>query len=241
MNCTNIERLATLWIGAFVGAFSLHIALGALFYFQNAGVSGGTLAPVVMLTFAEEIIHPNVDTTLEEQQLEESQPEVLELEESKLEELESEEPELEKLQPEESHIVEKNDFIAPKPLKKSLPPKILPKPVAKQYKEKIARSSAVRSVENNALLAQWVAKVQEQLERQKNYVVDQRTSNVKGTVQLEFRVHEQGNIFAGRIALSSGDPELDRLAMEVLQRVGVFPPPPLSMVNKTIRVSLIFS
>lgn len=75
----------------------------------------------------------------------------------------------------------------------------------------------------------------------KNYVIGQRTSGAKGTVKLEFRVHEQGNIFSSRVVVSAGDPALDRLAMVALQRVGFFPPPPPSKVNKIIRVSLIFS
>lgn len=62
------------------------------------------------------------------------------------------------------------------------------------------------------------------IRKAKNYVVGQRTSRAKGTVKLEFRVHERGGIFSSRVVVSAGDPELDRLAMAALQRVGSFPP-----------------
>ncbi|WP_375617147.1 energy transducer TonB, partial [Bartonella sp. AP58NXGY] len=125
--------------------------------------------------------------------------------------------------------------------KKAIPKTVVKKPSVKSVRSVAARQSGSTAGLENMVLMEWLAKVQSQLERQKNYVVGQRTSRTKGTVKLEFRVHERGGIFSSRVVVSAGDPELDRLAMAALQRVGSFPPPPPSKVNKTIRVSLIFS
>ncbi|WP_254493768.1 energy transducer TonB [Bartonella sp. B1099] len=259
MNFANTRQLSTLWIGAFVGALSLHIVLGAQFYFRKTGVSNGMLSSTVMLTLAQESVYMDADrdssnpdhntdlsnvstkSELLQPDLAEQEPEILET---------ADEIQPEKLQ----HTVEKDDFTV-KSLEESLPQKVedkifekktKPKTVVKQSSVKVARSSTARQSGStagleNMVLMEWLAKVQSQLEKQKNYVVGQRTSRAKGMVKLEFRVHEQGNIFSSRVVVSAGDPELDRLAMAALQRIGSFPPPPPSKVNKTIRVSLIFS
>ncbi|WP_375684941.1 cell envelope integrity protein TolA [Bartonella sp. TT110JLCBS] len=256
MNFANTKQLLTLWIGAFVGAFFLHILLGAQFYFQSTGVSNDLLSSEIMLTFVQETVHSDVDTDLPDIHTESdinTEPEVLQsdLLEKESEELES----VAEVQPEEpQHMVEQDDL---KPLEEAFLQKVehkafikktipMPKAVVKRFNAKAVRSSSTNKGSGTAgaediLLMEWLAKVQSQLERQKNYIVGQRTSRTKGTVKLEFMVHEQGSIFSSRVAVSAGDPELDRLAMAALQRIGSFPPPPPSKVNKTIRVSLIFS
>ncbi|KZM37866.1 energy transducer TonB [Bartonella bacilliformis] len=266
MNDAITERLSTLWVGAFIVALSLHVALGVQFYFQNVGAHNYIVSPSIMLAFEQEIIHPDlsIDTDLEvlqddfvkldhdmlEPVLHETQPEEF----SPLEETLSSEKfqSTEELQ----SITEKNDFMVPKPLKKSSPLEREQENIIQKsssvLKAKIRKSdektidSFTSSKQNNAealddaLSKKWLAEVQAQLERQKKYIMRQRIRRVKGVVRLEFKVHEQGNIFASRIALSSGDQELDRLAMAALRRV-VVPPPPLSKMNETIRVFLIFN
>lgn len=259
MNFANTRQLSTLWMVAFVGALSLHIALGTQFYFRKAGVSKGGLSSTVILTLAQESVY--LDADIDQSNLDNdidlsnasTKPELLQPD------LSEQEPEISEtvddIQPEESqHSVEKDDFTV-KSLEESLPQKVedkifekktIPKTVVKKPSVKAVHSLNARQSGSTVgfedmMLMEWLAKVQSQLERQKNYVVGQRTSRAKGTVKLEFRVHERGGIFSSRVVVSAGDPELDRLAMAALQRVGAFPPPPPSKVNKIIRVSLIFS
>lgn len=253
MNFANTRQLLTLWICAFICAFSLHIILGAQFYFRSTGVSNAMLSPGVMLTFVQEITYPDIDTDLLDVSIEPEmlQPDFVEQESELLETVD-------KVPPEElQQNVEKDDFSVLKSLEEPLSQKIehkilakrlvpMPKSVVKQSNIKSIRSSISSqggdmAAREDALLIEWLAKVQSQLEMQKKYVVGQRISRATGTVKLEFRVHEQGNIFSSRVVVSAGDPELDRLAMAALRRVGSFPPPPASKVNKVIRVSLIFS
>ncbi|WP_273757979.1 energy transducer TonB [Bartonella sp. AU55XJBT] len=259
MNFANTRQLSTLWIGAFVGALFLHLALGAQFYFRKTGVSNGMLSSTVMLTLAQENVYLDADRDSSNSDYDTDLSNVSTKSELLQPDLAEQEPEIletvDEIQPEEpQHTVEKDDFTV-NSLEESLPHKVedkifekktKPKTIVKQSSVKAVRSVAARQSGSTAgledmVLMEWLAKVQSQLEKQKNYVVGQRTSRAKGTVKLEFRVHERGNIFSSRVVVSAGDPELDRLAMAALQRVGSFPPPPPSKVNKTIRVSLIFS
>ncbi|WP_208441470.1 energy transducer TonB family protein [Bartonella raoultii] len=252
------RRLLTLWVGGFICAFSLHIALGAQFYFYNTGIGSDMLSSPIMLNFTQESLYLDFDTdsvdidadlsnVSTEQEI--LQPDLPEQESEILEAMDE-------VQPEEfQHTVEKDDLTVLKSLEDSLPQtsehevhikKTIPKTVIKRPTVKAVRSSRTikggdMAAREDALLIEWLAKVQTQLEKQKSYVVGQRISRTKGTVTLEFRVHEQGSIFSSRIVVSASDPELDRLAMAALQRIGSFPPPPPSKVNKIIRVSLIFN
>ncbi len=258
MNFANTRWFPILWIGAFFGALSLHVALGAQFYFRSTGVKNGIASPIVTLTFAQEFITFDGSSDLSDTGTDsldiDTEPELLQpvpLEQD-LEILEA----VNEVQPEEpQHPYEKDDFTILKSVEEPFPHKIehkisvkkpISKAIVKQYKAKEARSSPTKQVGNaamyeDALFLEWLTKVQAQLEKQKKYVVGQRTSRANGTVKLEFRVNEQGSIFSSRVVIFAGDPELNRLALVALQRVGSFPPPPPSKANKIIRVSLIFS
>lgn len=255
----NIRRLLALWMGGFICAFFLHIALGVQFYFCNTGVGNNTLSSPIMLTFVQDNLYSDISTDTSDIDTDLSnditEPEVppSDFSEQESEVLES----ADNIQSEQvQHTIEEDDFTVLKSLEEPLPQKVehkahdrktIPqKSVVKRSPMKAVRLSIAAQGGDtasrvDALLREWLTKVQIQLEKQKSYVVGRRISRTKGTVTLEFRVHEQGNIFSSRIVASSGDPELDRLAMTALQRVGSFPSPPPSKVNKIIRVSLIFN
>ncbi|EJF80752.1 TonB family domain-containing protein [Bartonella sp. DB5-6] len=261
MDSTSMRRLLILWVGAFICAFSLHIALGAQFYFHTIGVSNNTHSPTILLTFVQETVSsdadtdsPDIDTDLSNisTEAEVLQPDPTEQASEILEPIDKAHPE------EPQHTVEKDNVAVLKSLEKTLPQKVEHNPLDKKSipipKTIVKKKPSVKAVRSSitshggdtaaledALLVEWLAKVQAQLETQKKYVVERRISRAKGTVKLEFRVHEQGSIFSSRVVVSAGDPELDRLAMAALHRVGSFPPPPPAKVNKIIRVSLIFS
>ncbi|WP_273756452.1 energy transducer TonB [Bartonella sp. MM73XJBT] len=262
---TNTRRLLTLWIGGFICAFSLHMALGAQFYFCDTGVGKGMLSLPIMLTFVQEPLYSDIETDSLDidkdlanvsTEPEELSSDLSEQESEILQESETLE-EVDEVRPEElQHTLEKDDFTVLKSLEEPLPQKgehkardkkaipqkaVVKQPAVKAIRASIAAQGGDTTARADALLREWLTKVQAQLEKQKSYVVGQRISRTKGTVTLEFRVHEQGSVFSSRVVASAGDPELDRLAMKALQRVGSFPPPPPSKVNKIIRVSLIFN
>ncbi len=256
MKSVSIGRVLALWIGAFLCSFALHIGIGARFYFKSIYMNGFMFSPMAMLIVVPEIMHSdvNLDTEIVEFDIL-KQEEISKSEFSKVQSensLSKEGQITEELQ----SIAEKNDLKVLKPLEKSSPSEINRKVfikkrsstlnvTAKKSNEKKAHSFS-ESRDNHimafdsALSERWLAKVQIQLEKQKSYIIGQRISSAQGVVQLEFKVHEQGGIFASRIMLSSGNRELDWLAMTALKRIDMFPPPPREMVNKTIRVSLVF-
>ncbi|WP_345118633.1 TonB family protein [Bartonella pachyuromydis] len=256
----NTRRLLALWIGGFICAVSLHMALGAQFYFSDTGVGNGMLSSPIMLTFVQEPLYSDVDTDSPDIDTDLSnvstEPEVLPLDFSEQDSEISEA--VDEVQSEDlQYTVEKDDFNVLKSLedpfpqkdehkvhdKKAVPQKAMLKQptVIKSVRSSVAAQGGDTAARADALLREWLTKVQAQLEKQKSYVVGQRISRTKGTVTLEFRVHEQGSVFSSRVVASAGDLELDRLAIAALQRVGSFPPPPPSKVNKIIRVSLIFN
>nr|CBI78970.1 TonB protein [Bartonella sp. AR 15-3] len=257
MKGASIWRISALWIGAFGCALALHVGVGALFYSKSIHVNGFVFSPMAMLTVVPEIMHLAVNPDSE----------ILEFNVFKEEEILK--PKLSAVRPENSlskehqitkelqSTVKKDDFTVLKPLERSSSSKINRKVsikkrssilniTEKKINGKKAHSFAVRRdsntmVRDSALSAHWLAKLQKQLEKQKSYIVGQRISSVQGVVQLEFKVREQGDIFANRVIFSSGSRELDWLAMTALKRIDMFPPPPREMVNKTIRVSLVFN
>ncbi|AQX27683.1 MULTISPECIES: energy transducer TonB family protein [unclassified Bartonella] len=251
MKSANIWRISALWIGAFWGALALHIGIGAQLYFKSTHMNDIVFTPMVMLIVAPEIIHPDVNTNSEILEFG-----VLKQEETSKSELSKVHPAEYQIAEKPQSIVEKSNFKVLKPLEKSSPSKmnrevfmqkrlstlnVAAKKIIKKTHSFTASKDNNTAAFDGALSKQWLAKVQARLEKQKNYIVGQRISSVQGVVQLEFKVREQGDIFASRIMISSGNQELDWLAMMALKRVEIFPPPPREMVNKTIRVSLIFS
>jgi protein TonB len=84
-----------------------------------------------------------------------------------------------------------------------------------QGREHISNSNAVPNYDRQ---------VSALIERNKRY--PQAARNERGIVQLSFSLDRQGHVTSSRIAKSSGSAALDEAALELLRRVGTFPPPP---------------
>ncbi|ALE04010.1 energy transducer TonB [Bartonella ancashensis] len=259
MSYANIERLSVVWICAFFVAIFLHFAFWMQFYFHKMSVAsrqGDVFFPTVMLTFTQEGAQSDLDEEFHSDFLDfgKDSQEMLELVayEDGSKEIQSFE--------EQEFISNRSDFIVQEFQKKASLP---------EEKSEVGEESKVEELSitqknqrnkghtetaqlstfgkhnstrmyDNTLLAQWFAKLQAQLERQKKYLMRKRIRHVNGIVQLEFKVQEQGEVVFYRIAQSSGNNELDHLAIVALQRAS-FPPPPYSNINEKIRVSLIFN
>ena len=53
-----------------------------------------------------------------------------------------------------------------------------------------------------------------------------RTRNLRGQAVVVFTIDDQGLLTSETIALTSGNPEVDRVALEIIRRAAPFPPPP---------------
>jgi protein TonB len=72
----------------------------------------------------------------------------------------------------------------------------------------------------------WKRQIVTLLERHKRYPSTARDHREQGIVQLEFRLDRQGHVTASRIIKSSGYEILDNETLDLLKRIGSFPPPP---------------
>ena len=65
-----------------------------------------------------------------------------------------------------------------------------------------------------------------------------RGSGESGTASIAFTVNASGGVGGARIAGSSGNPSLDRMALSITSRIGRLPPPPNGSI--TVRVPVHF-
>ncbi len=84
-------------------------------------------------------------------------------------------------------------------------------------------------------LSQWQSIVQA---RVNGAAASMRGSGQSGTVSIAFTVTASGGVGGARIAGSSGNPGLDRMALSITHRLGHLPPPPNGSI--TVRVPVHF-
>ena len=74
----------------------------------------------------------------------------------------------------------------------------------------------------------WRRRISTLLEQHKRYPPAARNRGEQGIVQLAFSLDRQGHVTASRIVKSSGYEILDNETLDLLKRIGSFPPPPPS-------------
>ncbi|MGX5850538.1 TonB family protein [Mesorhizobium sp. PL10] len=95
------------------------------------------------------------------------------------------------------------------------------KPAAKASTPKASQSSS-RSGDAD----RWNASLRSWIQRRTHYPNAARPRRAKGTVNVSFVVNASGRVTSAWLARSSGDPDLDRAALSVLQGATVPTPPP---------------
>lgn len=76
------------------------------------------------------------------------------------------------------------------------------------------------------------------IEREKRYPSQARRRQIEGRVTLDFSLGAKGELRSCRVAQSSGNPDLDRAALEAVQRAAPFPPPPAGLGRGGLRLEL---
>ena len=86
------------------------------------------------------------------------------------------------------------------------------------------QSSATQRGSGNS--KQWDAKLRAWLNRHKRYPSAAKARRAEGNVLVTFTVDASGRVLSARLARSSGDADLDRTALSILQGATVPAPPP---------------
>ncbi|MGX5825905.1 TonB family protein [Mesorhizobium sp. 43Arga] len=74
--------------------------------------------------------------------------------------------------------------------------------------------------------AKWESRLAAWINRHKRYPSAAKSRRAQGNVNVTFTMDASGRVLSARVARSSGDPDLDRAALAVLQGAAVPAPPP---------------
>lgn len=104
-----------------------------------------------------------------------------------------------------------------------------------------ARAKANRRGQNAASAgissAKWTSKLQSHMARNVRFL-QRKSRNAKGLVRITFVIDPTGNVLSARLAGSSGNPQVDQLALEVARRASPVPAPPAALARARMPITL---
>jgi len=128
------------------------------------------------------------------------------------------------------------------PKKEKKQPAVKPKAAAKVEAMQAPKAAAQQKAEGvsspRVSPAKWQAKVKAWLDRHKRYPSGARSKGQKGTVQVAFTIDPSGRVTSSRITRSSGNPELDKAALDMLRRASPVPAPPKEIAKASMPISI---
>ncbi len=86
--------------------------------------------------------------------------------------------------------------------------------------------------------ARWEARLQAHMQRNARFLQRRSGGSARGLVQITFVIDPSGNVLSARLAGTSGDPALDRLALEVARRASPVPAPPPAFARARMPINL---
>jgi len=84
----------------------------------------------------------------------------------------------------------------------------------------------------------YIAAVMRQLHRHKKYPRELKKAKIEGTVVIQFTIDRDGRLIASDVKRSSGHPELDRAAMDMLARADPLPAIPDFMSRDELALAI---
>lgn len=134
----------------------------------------------------------------------------------------------------------------PRPRKKEKPekkePATKPTMTAKVEAPTAPRAAAQKSSEGESAPrvspAKWHSRVVSWLKRHQRYPSRAKARGEQGTVQVAFTVDPGGRVTSSRVTRSSGNPELDKAALDMLRRASPVPAPPKELAKASIPLAL---
>lgn len=97
------------------------------------------------------------------------------------------------------------------------------------------------SASAGVIWAKWTSRLQSHMARNARFLQG-KSRNTRGEAHVAFVIDPSGNVLSARIAVSSGDPAVDQLALEAARRASPVPAPPaaIAKVRMPITMPLLF-
>lgn len=197
--------------------------------------------PVMEEVQPEEVA--KAEPLMEQEPLEEVVPDVVEVET----------PEVAVPLPQPRPIVEEKPEPVKKPVEKAKERKQEKKPAAKPTRtasvetKQAPKAAAPRQAEGTSSPsvspARWQARLSAWLNRHKRYPSGPKRKGEEGTVQVAFTIDPSGRVTSSRVTRSSGNPEFDKAALDMLRRASPVPAPPkeIAKASMPIAVPVVFN
>lgn len=192
--------------------------------------------PIVEEIQPEEVA--KADPLVEQEPLEEVVPDVVEVET----------PEVAVPLPQSRPIVEEKPEPEKKPVekarerKKEKKPATKPVATARVQSKPAPKAAAPRQAEGTSSPsvspARWQARVSAWLNRHKRYPSGPKRKGEEGTVQVAFTIDPNGRVTSSRVTRSSGNPDFDRAALDMLRRASPVPAPPKEIARASMPISV---
>ncbi|MBR7652021.1 TonB family protein [Brucella oryzae] len=129
----------------------------------------------------------------------------------------------------------------PKPKKAEKAPETRQAAAPRMDADAGAKAAANRRGENSASAgvssSKWTSKLQSHMARNVRFL-QRKSRNAKGLVQVTFVIDPSGNVLSARLAGSSGNPDVDQLALEAARRASPVPAPPAAIAKARMPITL---
>ncbi|APY14231.1 TonB family protein [Brucella sp. 10RB9214] len=93
------------------------------------------------------------------------------------------------------------------------------------------------SASAGVIWAKWTSRLQSHMARNARFLQG-KSRNTKGEAHVAFVIDPSGNVLSARIAVSSGDPAVDQLALEAARRASPVPAPPAAIAKARMPITM---
>ncbi|EEX88036.1 MULTISPECIES: TonB family protein [Brucella] len=93
------------------------------------------------------------------------------------------------------------------------------------------------SASAGVIWAKWTSRLQSHMARNARFLQG-KSRNTRGEAHVAFVIDPSGNVLSARIAVSSGDPAVDQLALEAARRASPVPAPPVAIAKARMPITM---
>lgn len=127
--------------------------------------------------------------------------------------------------------------IVTKTLKK-INKQIIEEKTVKNLLQKTTKKEILSSNEKKKIKENYLSKIQEKIEKNKQYPKKARRLQQEGTVVVEFNIHKNGSIHSLYLKTKSSYKRLNKAALLTIQQIIKFEPIPKALNKKTLKITI---